>query len=359
VSIDRKNKNSPILYLGGKKTRDYVSRAVFIFVFTMFPLSARADFLSSIKTFFGFSDVKADEKIMMNAQTAPLLESKVSVDSSSSTKSVDNVAVVNGSALLSEEGPMGGASDLAEKTEAGHISLYVVRDGDSLASIAKMFGVSKNTIIWANDLKGASVHEGDTLVILPISGVKKIVEKGDTLKSLAKKYRADEKEIAQYNDIPEDGRLAVGDEIIIPDGEIAPSAVSASKGSKPTSKLRGANGPEFAGYYIRPLTGGKKTQGLHGYNGVDLANYYGAPVMASASGVVMISKSYGWNGGYGNYIVIQHGNGTQTLYGHLSGNNVTAGQMVSQGDVIGYLGNSGKSTGPHLHFEIRGAKNPF
>ncbi len=81
--------------------------------------------------------------------------------------------------------------------------------------------------------------------------------------------------------------------------------------------------------------------------------------MASADGQVIIARMGGWNGGYGNYIVVRHGNGTQTLYAHNSKNNVSAGDSVSQGEVIGAVGNSGKSTGSHLHFEIRGAKNPF
>jgi murein DD-endopeptidase MepM/ murein hydrolase activator NlpD len=81
--------------------------------------------------------------------------------------------------------------------------------------------------------------------------------------------------------------------------------------------------------------------------------------MASASGVVIISRTSGWNAGYGNYIVIKHDNGTQTLYGHLSKNLVGVGEVVTQGQVIGQMGRTGKATGVHVHFEIRGAANPF
>jgi murein DD-endopeptidase MepM/ murein hydrolase activator NlpD len=110
---------------------------------------------------------------------------------------------------------------------------------------------------------------------------------------------------------------------------------------------------------MRPIVGGRKTQGLHGHNGIDLGAYYGAPILASAEGDVIISATSGYNGGYGRYIVISHTNGTQTLYGHLSANIVSAGDHVTQGQVIGAMGSSGKSTGTHLHFEVRGAKNPF
>ena len=102
-----------------------------------------------------------------------------------------------------------------------------------------------------------------------------------------------------------------------------------------------------------------KTQGLHGYNGIDLAAPTGTPVLASASGDVIVSRGYGWNGGYGNYIVIKHPNGTQTLYAHLNEVIVSSSWHVVQGQIIGYVGATGKSTGPHLHFEVRGAKNPF
>ena len=108
-----------------------------------------------------------------------------------------------------------------------------------------------------------------------------------------------------------------------------------------------------------PLPGSLKTQGLHGYNALDFSAAYGTPVVASAAGDVIVVRNGGWNGGYGNYMVIRHGNGTQTLYSHTSQNIAYAGQSVVQGQVIGYVGSSGRATGPHLHFEVRGAWNPF
>ena len=90
-----------------------------------------------------------------------------------------------------------------------------------------------------------------------------------------------------------------------------------------------------------------------------MASYLGAPIRASASGDVIVARSSGWNGGYGKYIVISHPNGTQTVYGHMNAVAVQAGWHVAKGQVIGELGNTGNSTGPHIHFEIRGARNPF
>jgi len=221
-----------------------------------------------------------------------------------------------------------------------------------------MFGVSVNTIIWANDVTAKTLKEGKILIILPVSGTIHTVVKGDIIKTIAKKYKADSNEIMQFNNLSEESILSIGDQIIIPDGE---GSVKVSGTTVAVSNpLKGGNsGPEYSGYYIRPVIGGVKTQGLHGYNAIDIGINVGSPVLASASGQVIISRSSGWNGGYGQYIVISHNNGTQTVYGHLSEIFISSGDNVVQGQVIGMTGNTGKSTGPHIHFEIRGAKNPF
>ena len=262
------------------------------------------------------------------------------------------LAVVDNSALVAQNTP--DSTTFADQgiSGSGQISVYIVREGDTLSTIAKMFKVSINTIVWANDIKGGLIKPGQTLVILPISGVRHLVAKGDTIESIAKKYKADAAEILSYNDLTKASKLTAGDEIIIPDGEIN-SVVTYSSGSG------SSNTTVSSGYFGRPVQGGKRTQGLHGHNGIDIGGPIGTPILASAGGTVIISRSSGYNGGYGLYIVVSHPNGTQTLYAHLSAVNVSVGDRVSKGQVIGKLGNSGKSTGPHLHFEVRGAKNPF
>ncbi len=263
------------------------------------------------------------------------------------------IPTVEGNALVSSVGPSGAALDsLFHKPTSDQISIYVVREGDTLSQIAEMFDVTVNTIKWGNNLTSNTLKEGDTLVILPISGVKHVVVKGDTIVSVAKKYRGDANEIIAYNNLQEGDSLTVGSVIIVPDGEVlAPSPVIRPAGSFGLK--------EYAGYYMRPIVGGRKTQGIHGYNGIDIGASTGTPILAAADGEVIISRTGGWNGGYGNYIVIRHSNGTQTLYAHNSRNNVSVGDTVKQGEVIGMVGSTGKVTGPHLHFEIRGAKNPF
>ena len=236
------------------------------------------------------------------------------------------------------------------------ISVYEVKKGDTIASVAKAYGVSRNTIIWANDIKGSTLTVGDTLVILPITGIKYTIKKGDTVLSIAKKYKADIEDITKYNGIAKDAELAVGDVLLLPEGEItqvlAPVVVK-----KKIIASRLSTAP--LGFFVRPLVGGIRTQGIHGHNAVDIAAQRGTPVVATAAGKVIIARSSGYSGGYGNMIVIVHENNIQTLYAHLKEIYVSAGTTVTQGQVIGAVGNTGRSTGPHLHIEVRGAVNPF
>lgn len=260
--------------------------------------------------------------------------------------------VVNEGTLVSS-GPVGADVIAASRGGVGEISVYTVRAGDTLSHIAEMYGVTANTILWANDLpRATAIKEGQTLIILPVAGVQHTVKKGDTLSSIAKKYDGDVEEIMAYNQVSSNEELVVGEKLVIPGGsiKIAPTVAS------PT-KIAGSS--SSGGWLTHPIPGAVRTQGIHGYNAVDFGTPVGTSVRAAGSGEVIVSKSSGWNGGYGQYIVIRHSNGAQTLYAHLSRNDIGVGAMVSQGQVIGASGNTGRSTGPHLHFEVRGASNPF
>jgi murein DD-endopeptidase MepM/ murein hydrolase activator NlpD len=290
-----------------------------------------------------------------------LLKPAMNIDPAPGTGGGD-ITIVDDSALLPEEGPSGTIADIV-KPKVGTISIHVVREGDTVSSIAKLFKVSPGTVRSANDLSVDSVLQvGQKLVILPITSVPYTVKKGDTLASIAKRYGADAGEIANYNGI-DDTTLAAGDEILIPGGEV-PAAASAprSKGAsaEPAHNIGPQGTSEQIGYYLRPIVGGVETQGIHGYNAVDLGAPIGSPILASAAGDVVIAKEGGWNGGYGSYVVVEHDNDSQTLYAHMSSVAAYDGEHVVQGQVIGYVGRSGKATGPHLHFEIRnGIRNPF
>ena len=335
-----------------KKTATLIS---LLLVFgTFVPATARASVLSTILASIKLNSADAEvAPAGSNLQTMLLPKPAMNIDPTPARGGGD-ITIIDDSALLPEEGPSGTLADI-EKPKSSTISVYVVRDGDTLSSIAKLFSVSPNTILWANDLpRGSKLRVGQTLTILPVTGVKYTVKKGDTLASVAKKFGGDADEIASFNGIGES--LAAGVEIIIPDGEVAASPAS----TKPKTSTLAVRTSVQAGYYTAPLSRYVRTQGIHGYNGVDLAAPSGTEVLAAAEGDVMIAKNSGWNGGYGNYVVIQHENGSQTLYAHESSVIVYVGQHVVRGQVIGYVGSTGKSTGNHVHFEIRnGGRNPF
>ena len=330
---------------------------------TLIPAVTRASVLSSIIA--SLTGNIANAAVTMGSgtiQSVAALKPAMNIDPAPASGGGD-ITIVDDSALVPEEGPAGTLADI-EKPKDATISIHIVREGDTIASIAKLFEVTPNTILWANDLpKSTKLKVGQRLTILPVTGVKYVVKKGDTLDSIVKKYGGDKVEIMNRNGL-ETERLAAGTEIIIPDGEIA---VPTPK--TPTKSSTGANvaiksGPKGTaiqiGYYRAPLSSYRETQGVHGYNGVDLAAPVGTPVMASAEGDVIVAKAGGYNGGYGSYVVIQHDNGSQTLYAHMSRVSTYAGEHVPAGSVIGYVGSTGKSTGAHLHFEIRnGIRNPF
>jgi len=280
-----------------------------------------------------------------NSQNISILEAPLS---SKFAVGGGDIVIVDDSALEYQAE----ASDTLNHSD--QISSYVVREGDTLSGIAKMFNVSINTILWANDIRNNTISPGQNLVILPVSGIRHVVVSGDTIQSIVKKHNGDLNDVLSFNNLSEDSKIAVGDVVIVPNGDATPVTKTIA-GSK--TKVNSA--PNLSGYFIRPISGGRKTQGIHGYNGVDLAAPVGTNVVASAGGKVIVSRNSGYNGGYGSYVVVSHPNGTQTLYAHLSATAVSQGQNVSQGDLVGYVGNTGRSTGPHIHFEIRGAKNPF
>ena len=262
--------------------------------------------------------------------------------------------------LRSEIGPLRTSTD-DEVYENDNIEVYEVKNNDNIKDIAKLYNVSVNTIVWANDIKNKKVKEGDILIILPVTGVKHIAKEGDTVESIAKLYKADKQDILEFNSFALDIKISKGDEVIVPDGEMLPEPEKQSQNEKVNKnkkpKRYAASTP--LGYFVMPVVGCVKTQGLHGNNGVDIGCPLGTPLMAAAEGVVSVAKSGGWNGGYGSMIIISHPNGTQTVYGHLSQVGVYTGEYVSKGQSIGATGNSGKSTGPHLHVEVRGGYNPF
>ncbi len=340
-----------------RRTSIFVAEFVPLLLIMLIPVSVNAGVFGALAALFA-EDVVATSTVAYvdidhSARFTPLLSARVNPDPLSIGGG--DITVANGALLAT--GPVGAEEIAASPNKSGEISVYVVREGDALSQIADMYGVTTNTILWANDLSRASdIQPGETLVILPIAGVQHTVTKGETLSSILKKYGANEAEVLEYNNMTADQALAVGDEIMIPGGDLHAPAAKTVAAAAPT-KSTGSKGG--SGWLSHPAPGAVRSQGLHGYNGVDLAGGSGSTIRAAAAGEVIVAKAAGWNGGYGNYIVIRHGNGVQTLYAHLSSVSIAPGDYVAQGQTIGGMGNTGKSTGTHLHFEVRGGSNPF
>ena len=341
-----------------------------------------ADLIGAGKVSADTEDVTPDSS-STNSQNMPLLEAAANPNPSSNVCS--DFLPINGTILDPDMSPVGMGNNCA--TVNTQISTYTVNSGDTISEVAEMFNVSVNTILWANNLTGKSVLQpGQTLVILPISGINYTVKSGDTLKGIAKKYGGDHvdetyADILSYNDLNDSTQLKTGDTIIIPSAEISSSDIgkitpTANSKINPRSlsvdeplldniknwpSYPSCNSPTAGCYYLRPIVGGHISQKLHGHNAVDLAAPVGTHIVASADGTVIISRiNGGWNGGYGNFVVISHSNGSQTLYAHMETKQVvTAGEHVKQGQLVGYIGMTGHTTGPHIHFEIRGAQNLF
>ncbi|MBI2030748.1 LysM peptidoglycan-binding domain-containing protein [Candidatus Kaiserbacteria bacterium] len=229
--------------------------SLLLLVGTLFPAITRADVWDLLIPIRPTSSSKDSAVPSSNLQTMELPQPANNINPSSAIGGGD-VSIVDNTAVIAQDGPSGTIADI-EKPRNGTISTYVVREGDTLSSIAKLFDIPQNTILWANDLTSKStIKPGDKLIILPVPGLKYTVKKGDTLASIAKRYNADSGDIAGYNNISDD-TLVVGEEIIIPDGEPtippAPAKPLAKKTSKTTSAAHDVGPKGSAGevsYYM-------------------------------------------------------------------------------------------------------------
>ncbi|HRN96348.1 MAG TPA: peptidoglycan DD-metalloendopeptidase family protein [Candidatus Levybacteria bacterium] len=234
---------------------------------------------------------------------------------------------------------------------------YTVQKGDTVSTIGKRFGVDEDTIRWANDIKNDSIAVGDTLKILPVSGIAHKVERGDTVYTIAKKYDANPQGLVDFpfNDFanPQTFSLVEGQMVIVPDG-VKPAERSATP-RQPRYIARQGN-EAVVGGFAWPVRGTMNQYYSWYHRGVDLGASVGTPVLAATNGVASEVYTSGWNGGYGTHVIVSGSNGYSSLYAHMSSVNVSPGQEVVAGQtVLGWVGMTGRTTGAHLHFEIRGA----
>jgi murein DD-endopeptidase MepM/ murein hydrolase activator NlpD len=235
------------------------------------------------------------------------------------------------------------ASSLPPAPATLELSTYTARSGDSAASIARRFGLNVDTIISANGISSsASVRPGTQLRIPNINGLIQKVKPGDSLATIAKRYKIDATRIVDANDLGS-ARLLAGQSIFIPGARLPDSDIKRALGPKFAWPIRGPLS-SFFGYRPDPFTGIRRF-----HAGIDIAVDAGSQIRAAMDGKV---ADVGYNANYGNYVILSHADGFQTLYGHLTSPLVAVGTTIAQGSVIALSGNTGYSTGPHLHFGI-------
>lgn len=254
---------------------------------------------------------------------------------------------------------------------------YVAVQGDTLEAIAERFGLQTESIAWCNERRIVQVlRPNDVVKIPPMDGAchRVLGSREETIASIAAEYQIDDPYSIidspyNYGQLPNgitpDAILAGGTTLFIPNGQGVPIAWNAAStqtdaagnvlGVGFAEGLTGSCGslaPSGGSFWGDPLPNGTWVRGFSSWHtGLDLAAPTGTPIYAANSGQVLFSGFSTW--GYGQAVVIEHGGIYSTLYGHMSERNVSCGQSVVTGQVIGYVGSTGISTGPHLHFEIR------
>lgn len=253
------------------------------------------------------------------------------------------------------------------------LTTYTVQPGDTVTGIASQFGISPESILWANPKLEDNpdfLSLGQVLNIPPVSGVLYTVQSGDTLQKVVNKFRGGQSADAMIqatvaldfnrsrHDLQApDYDITVGQFLMVPSGAKAETVRAPSTNSRSSVTTTVPRGTTRFGW---PVVGRITQNYWSRHRGLDIGSPPGTPIHAANAGTIAAA---GWDtAGYGNMVLINHGNGYMTRYGHLSEIDVQAGQAVQKGQVIGLVGSTGRSTGPHLHFEIiRGgqAQNPY
>ncbi len=319
------------------------------------------------------SEIEQTGDVVHNSQNIPLLESSINPDLKSIKEDPIVVSTPNNLAL-SNNGNLDVDSELEKYDSSVKITTYTVKKGDTLESIAKKLKVTKTTIIASNtDLKKSDLLKvGQSLVIFGIKPeVKESINKEE--KALAKKDTSDTKEekkqevVKKQEEKEEPKQVAAPVPVVSVPVEVPPQKVIEQPIQQPEPQTpAGQPDGNIDSGYIWPFPKGigRVSQGLHADQAYDFAAPIGTPIYAVQSGTVLIAKPTGYNGGYGRYVVINFTDGRQAIFGHMSEVVAVAGQFVKKGDIIGYVGSTGKSTGPHLHLGFHfesgsGLGNPY
>ncbi|MCB8951810.1 MAG: peptidoglycan DD-metalloendopeptidase family protein [Ardenticatenales bacterium] len=316
---------------------------------------------SAAKTLFDFgwnSEPAAEQVSEQSVPDTALPSATITPLDDDMVVDMDQLPIMNNTGLSPELNPI----TFAGKKPTVTYETYTVKQYDTPNGIAQKFGINAETLLGGNpqlSQEASLLQVGMELKILPIDGVLHDVQAGDTVETVAAKYSVSVDDIINYapNNLEFPYRLYPDTQIMVP-GAVRevfvwnPPTISTSTSSSSGNGFGIKPLVVGTGTFVWPVNGRRITQYYwYGHRGIDVALAQGSPVFASDTGTVVWAD---WNiHCYGNLIVVDHGNGFVTFYAHLSAINVYPGQIVTQGQVMGAVGTTGCSSGPHLHFEIR------
>ncbi len=298
------------------------------------------------------------EDFLMSAQTPQFVTPENPIVGTETTENL--AAITQGGAVA----PTGITSVEASKTKRDKIVNYVVKSGDTVSGIAAKFGLSTNTLLWANNMTARSyLTPGQNLDIPPTDGIVYTVKSGDSINAIAKKYDAEVDDIIDFNKLADASDISSGQILMLPNGKPyrAPAPIQPTKIAPVQQIFEKPTVEKNDGGLIWPTTTRRISQYYHwAHTALDIDGEFGDMIWSAGDGVV--TRVQYLNYGYGYHVIVDHGGGTHTLYAHFQRIYVQQVQKVAQGDILGEMGSTGRSTGSHLHFEVRvGGKrlNPF
>lgn len=248
---------------------------------------------------------------------------------------------------VNEDGSIQGMEIEHSLIEPVKYTKYTVKPGDTISGISKKFSLRNiSTIIAVNNIENVrTLYSGKKLLIPSIDGLFYKVKSGDTISSISEKYNISINTLLDVNDLDSD-ILTNGTELFIPGAKLDKVTLRNAMGDTFVNPLKNAKWrlSSKCGWRPNPFTGVRQY-----HPGIDMAIAQGTPIYAALAGKVV---ACGWSNVYGNYVIIDHGNGYQSLYGHMHKKNCTINQEVTTNTKIGSVGSTGYSTGPHLHFTV-------
>lgn len=272
-------------------------------------------------------------------------------------------SMLGGSSVIGISNPVGGQPvEIEHRTPANspvhQTIVYTVEDGDTVGAIADKFNLKVATLLATNGLSEQElIHSGDQVTILPTDGVLHTVKSGETVSAVSARYNIAAPAIIAYNNLGDEASINIGQKLIVPGATATPAPTALANHAEETEPTTApASLPAIAKGFLWPTSTKHISQYFRwGHTGIDIDNRSRPAVYAAKAGKVTLARRLG---GYGNMIVLSHGNSTETYYGHLDKFYISPGENVTQGQAIGQMGSTGRSTGPHVHFEIRIAGRP-